>query len=171
MNVTEEAGGALVPPISLVYRPPAMKSFTVFSAVLAGLLLLGSCGDDGRPAGTAGNDSTLVGASCMSATECDKRLCQTGTRFPGGVCTMSCGGSGGCPSGSSCALLEIGWVCLVNCTETAECREQWVCEVVPEAGTGGAMCTENANCGDTQVCVAEACRGTVSVCIGPAPAP
>ena len=127
-----------------------MRSFFIFSAVVAGLLSLGGCGDDGRPPGTAGNDSALVGAACMGPTECEKRLCDTDFRFPGGVCTMSCGGSGNCPSGSSCAELESGWVCLVGCSATTVCREQWSCEPVIEAGTnGGSM---------------------VSVCIGPAPA-
>ena len=147
-----------------------MKPLFVLPAALAGLFLLFGCGGDDRPPGTAGNDSALVGAACADAVECEKRLCQTGLRFPGGVCTMSCGGSGGCPSGSSCALLESGWVCLVTCTETTECREQWTCDLVPEAGTGGAECAENADCGSNQVCAAELCRGTVSVCIGPAPA-
>ena len=169
-NVTEEAAEVLVPPVGLIYRPGAMKPLFLPVAALTGLIVLVGCGGDDRPPGAAGNDSALVGAPCADPVECEKGLCQTGLRFPGGVCTMSCGSSSGCPSGSSCALLELGWVCLVGCTETAECREQWSCDLVAEAGTGGAECVETADCGANQVCAAEVCRGTVSVCIGPAPA-
>ena len=118
-------------------------------ALLLGLFLLSACGDDGGPAGTAGNDSTLVGGPCMSNTECDQGLCQSGDAFPGSICTLSCGGSNNCPSGSSCAELDRGWVCLVDCMDTADCREQWSCESLIEAGTNGGS--------------------TVSVCIGSAP--
>ena len=86
----------------------------------------------------------------MNGTECDNGLCQSGDAFPGSVCTLSCGGSNNCPSGSSCAALENGWICLVNCVATIDCREQWSCESVVEAGTnGGSM---------------------VSVCVGSVPA-
>lgn len=126
-----------------------MRSWFSFSVVLLGLLALSACGDDGRPAGTAGNDSTLVGGACMSNTECDKGLCQAGEAFPGSLCTISCGGSNNCPSGSSCVELDSGWVCLVDCMATTDCREQWTCEPIIEAGTNGGS--------------------TVSVCIGPVP--
>ena len=128
----------------------AMRFPFAFLSLLGALFLLIGCGDDGRPSGPVGNDSTFVGGACMDASECDNGLCQSGVRFPGSICTLSCGGSGGCPSGSSCAELDTGWVCLVNCMVSEECREQWVCEPVIEAGTNG--------------------NSTVSVCIGPAPA-
>ncbi len=127
-----------------------MRFTFVPRALLLGLVLCYGCGDDGRPAGTAGNDSTLVGGPCMNNTECDNGLCQSGAAFPGSVCTLSCGGSNNCPSGSSCAELESGWICLVNCIATTDCREQWSCESIIEAGTNG--------------------DSTVSVCIGSVPA-
>lgn len=118
-----------------------MKSFCVVSTVLLGLLFAVGCGDD-RPPGMAGNDSSFVGGPCMNNTECDQRLCEMGTDFPGGMCTISCGNSGQCPQGSSCAELATGWVCLVNCVSTADCRTDYVCEPVTEAGTnGGSMVT------------------------------
>jgi hypothetical protein len=135
----------------LIYRPSAMTRILVLSAVLAGFSLLSSCGDEGRPPGMAGNDSTLVGGPCMNNDDCDERLCESGAAFPGGVCTISCGESNNCPSGSSCAeLADEGWICLVDCTTGADCREQWTCESVIEAGTNGSS--------------------MVSVCVGSAPA-
>jgi hypothetical protein len=119
-----------------------MKTLFVFSALVAALLFLGACGDDGRPPGMAGNESTLVGGPCMNGSDCDKGLCEMRTSFPGGICTLSCGGSGDCPSGSSCAELDTGWVCLVDCTVATDCREQWTCQPVIEAGTDqGSMKT------------------------------
>lgn len=149
-NVTDRAVGGLVAQITLIYRPPAMKRLSLLPFVLLGLSFVWGCGDDGRPSGSAGNDSTLVGAPCMNNDSCDERLCQSGPSFPGGVCTLSCGSSNHCPSGSSCAQLESGWLCLVNCTATADCREQWSCESVIEAGTND--------------------ESMVSVCFTPAPA-
>jgi hypothetical protein len=126
-----------------------MRPF-VFSWALSLAVTFGvGCGD-GRPPGTAGNDSSLVGGPCMNNTECDERLCQMGDRFPGGVCTISCGSSGHCPQRSSCAELSSGWICLVDCTTGTDCRTGWGCESVPEAGTNGSL---------------------VSVCIGPESAP
>jgi len=103
------------------------------------------CGDS-RPAGTAGNDSSLVGGPCVNNIDCDERLCEIANQFPDGVCTISCGESGHCPQGSSCAELTSGWVCLVNCVNTAECRTGYACQPVTEAGTDGGS--------------------TVTVCIG-----
>jgi hypothetical protein len=128
-----------------------MRSLFVFSAVLAGMLLLSACGGDDRPPGTAGKDSTLVGGPCMNNSDCDEGLCQMGTDFPGGVCTLSCGGSGSCPSGSSCAESGRGWICLVDCTAATDCREQWTCQPIIEAGTNQ--------------------QGMKTVCLGSAPAP
>ena len=119
-----------------------MKPFLPVPALLAALLLVAACGDDGRPAGTAGSDSTVTGGPCMNNTECDYLLCQQGTEFPGGVCTISCGNSGQCASGSSCAELAAGWLCLVDCMSDTDCRDQWGCQPVTEAGTnGGSMKT------------------------------
>lgn len=101
-------------------------------ALLTGILIVASCGDD-RPAGKAGNDSSLVGGTCMNRTECDELLCQTGPRFPGNVCTISCGNSGMCPQGSSCAALDQGWICLVSCATSEDCRTDWECLPVVEA--------------------------------------
>ena len=101
-------------------------------ALLTGILIAASCGDD-RPAGTAGNDSSLVGGTCMNGTECDELLCQTGPQFPGNVCTISCGDSGMCPQGSFCAALDRGWICLVRCGASEDCRTDWECLPVVEA--------------------------------------
>ena len=150
-NVTDEAAAALVPPMPLIYRAPDMNVPYALRAILLALVLGSGCGDDGRPAGTAGNDSALVGGPCINDNDCEQRLCQSGSAFPGNVCTLSCGASNNCPSGSSCAELDRGWICLVDCMDTADCREQWSCESVTEAGTNGAS--------------------MVSVCIGSVPAP
>lgn len=84
----------------------------------------------------------------MNNSECDQGLCQDGFRFPGGICTVSCGSSSNCPQGSSCAELDTGWVCLVNCTDIPDCRTDYLCESVTQAGTN-----QTSN---------------VSVCLGPA---
>ena len=110
-----------------------MKSLSIFSILLAFGV---ACGDS-RPPGMAGNDSTLVGGACMDNTDCDQRLCQAGARFPGNLCTISCGTSGNCPRGSSCGELPSGWICLVNCADNTDCRAEWVCDSVLEAGTNG----------------------------------
>lgn len=107
------------------------------SAVLCFVL---ACGDDGRPSGVAGNDSSLVGGPCMNGSECDLGLCEPTSplgegQFPGGMCSSSCGSTSNCPSNSSCAELEGGWVCVTNCTDTSDCREQYSCQRVVEAGT------------------------------------
>lgn len=101
-------------------------------ALLAALAFAWSCGE-GRPSGVAGNDSSLVGGTCLNRTECDELLCQTGPRFPGNVCTISCGNSGMCPQGSSCAALDRGWICLVDCVASEDCRTGWECLPVVEA--------------------------------------
>ena len=80
-----------------------------------------------------GNDSSLVGGTCMNRTECDELLCQTGPQFPGNVCTISCGNSGMCPQGSSCAALDQEWICLLDCTASGDCRTDWECLPVVEA--------------------------------------
>ena len=127
-----------------------MKSLSALALLLLGFSALSGCGDSGV-GGTASIDSTLVGGPCMNGSDCDEGLCQMGNLYPGGMCTLSCGNSGQCPSNSTCAELEGGWVCMVNCVETAECRTQWSCEPVIVAGTnGGSMAT---------------------VCIGPSTAP
>lgn len=134
---------ALVRPRAVVYRPAAMKGRSLGLACLA--LLAAACGSSSS--GTAGNESTLVGGPCMNATECDQRLCEEGPRFPGNMCTISCGGSGSCPGGSACGELDTGWVCLVRCMVDEDCRTDWTCQSVTEAGTNGAS--------------------SVSVCLGP----
>ncbi|MGB5351380.1 MAG: hypothetical protein WBN10_17370 [Polyangiales bacterium] len=123
-----------------------MKSLFLVLALASTVLWLG-CGDD-RPPGTAGNDSSLVGGPCMNNSECEQGLCEDGSSFPGGTCTVSCGNSGNCPQDSSCGELDTGWVCLVDCRDTPDCRTDYLCEPVTEAGTNQTA--------------------TVSVCIGPA---
>ena len=125
---------ALVRRWCVVYRPPAMKRKWLGFVCLA--LLSAACGSGSS--GTAGNESSLVGGPCMTATECDQRLCEEGARFPGNMCTISCGASGSCPSGSACGELESGWVCLVRCMGDEDCRTDWTCQSVTEAGTNGA---------------------------------
>ncbi len=112
-----------------------MKSLPLFAAAVVGLASFAGCGDSSS--GTASNTSTLVGGPCMNGSDCDKGLCQSSSQFPGGVCTLSCGNTGQCPSNSTCAELLGGWVCLVNCDTTEECRTQWSCQLVTEAGTNG----------------------------------
>ena len=107
-----------------------------------------ACGD-GRVPGMAGNDSTLVGGPCMSADDCDFRLCQEGAIFPGGICTLSCSNDKDCPSGSSCGdfgSLDIGWVCLVNCSDSSDCREQWTCESINRPASGDTAPTSFDGC-------------------------
>lgn len=81
----------------------------------------------------------------MSNLDCDQRLCEDGSSFPDGMCTLSCGTSGNCPSGSSCAELDSGWVCMLNCMTITDCRTSYVCVPQIEAGTNGnsmvSVCT------------------------------
>jgi len=135
---------------SLDLSSPAMSPSRGVLALFLMTSLGPACGD-GRPPGQAGNDSSLVGGACADNMACDLRLCQTGGRFPRGICTISCGNSGQCPRGSSCAELTSGWVCLVDCAATADCRADYVCDPVTEAGTNAAS--------------------TQTVCIGPASVP
>ena len=136
-NVTWQASAALVRPLSLIYRPADMRLLPTAASLLLALFLTSSCGDD-RPAGTAGNESTLVGGPCEDNLECDERLCQEGALFPGGICTISCPSSNLCPSGSSCAETTLGWLCLVDCETNSDCREGYACESMTEAGTSGS---------------------------------
>ncbi|MEM8607688.1 MAG: hypothetical protein AAGF92_11305 [Myxococcota bacterium] len=115
---------------------------------LAALVVLASCGD-GRFPGEAGNDSTLVGGPCMDGLDCDFLLCQMGSSFPGGICTLSCGNDNDCPSGSSCGGLETGWICLVDCSASDDCREQWTCETVPRPPRSA----DDENPGSFQGCI------------------
>ncbi len=121
----------------MVYRPRAMRPFPIALVVAAVALSWIGCGDDGRPPGMAGNDSSLVGGTCMNGSECDLGLCEIGPQFPGNVCTISCGNSGNCPVGSSCAETMLGWLCLVDCAGGQTCRTDWVCGSLVEAGTDG----------------------------------
>ena len=124
-----------------------MRPVVIVSVALTVVLSWMGCGDDGRPPGVAGNESSLVGGTCMNDSECDLGLCQTGPQFPGNVCTISCGNSGNCPVGSNCIETTLGWVCLVNCAGGQACRTDWVCASQVEAGTDG--------------------QSFVDVCIGP----
>ncbi|MGB8331026.1 MAG: hypothetical protein WCE62_12965, partial [Polyangiales bacterium] len=58
---------------------------SIYSLFIAVTFWLG-CGDS-RPAGTAGNDSSLVGGACAVNPDCDERLCEIGASFPDGLCT------------------------------------------------------------------------------------
>ncbi|KPK14716.1 MAG: hypothetical protein AMJ62_11925 [Myxococcales bacterium SG8_38] len=129
--------------------PAAMARPLLCSVILAFLSIAG-CGDD-RPPGMAGNESSLVGGPCAVRTECDELLCQMGNRFPGGVCTISCGDTSMCPRGSSCAASNQGWICLVDCATSEDCRTGWECEAVVEAPPPQSGESPNL----------------VSVCIGP----
>ena len=131
--------------LSLFYRQPMTRSISIVSMALTTVTSSIGCGDS-RPAGTAGNDSSLVGGPCVDNIDCDQRLCEIRDGFPDGICTISCGDSGQCPQGSSCAELMSGWVCLVSCANTTDCRTGYACESVTEAGTNGGS--------------------TVTVCIG-----
>ena len=146
-NVALGAGGSLVEGLSLIYRRAMMRSLSIVAMVLITVTSWMGCGDS-RPAGTAGSDSSLVGGPCVDNLDCDERLCEIDNRFPDGVCTISCGESGHCPQGSSCAELPIGWVCIVNCVSAADCRTGYACQPVTEAGTNDGS--------------------TVTVCIGSA---
>jgi len=127
-----------------------MRTLALVPALVIATLLGQSCGVE-RPAGTAGNESSLVGGTCLNNSECDQGLCQAGTAFPGGICTLSCGSSNDCPRASSCAEVAtgtpMGWVCLVDCGSDGDCRTDYVCGSFTEAGTDGGS--------------------TVRVCVGP----
>jgi len=69
----------------------------------------------------------------MNGSECEFGLCQQGAQTPGGVCTISCGGSGNCSSGSSCVVLDFGWLCMVDCTSDTDCRTDYSCQDIESA--------------------------------------
>jgi hypothetical protein len=58
----------------LIYRPPDMKVPPALLAILLALFLFSGCGDDGRPGGTAGNESGLVGGPCINDNDCGQRV-------------------------------------------------------------------------------------------------
>lgn len=79
--------------------------------------------------------SRELGARCDDKSECDER-CLSGDAFPGGLCSLSCEGPGGCPDGAVCADLE-GGVCLFACRSAGACEflgDGWSCAAVEVRG-------------------------------------
>jgi hypothetical protein len=175
----------------LIYRPADMERLLCICAVLVGSWFATSCDKDGRPPGQAGSDSPFVGGPCMENTECEFGLCQEASELPGNACTISCGSSQNCSSGSSCVRLSVGWVCLVDCTSDADCRTQYECRPVAEAPPpapesctsdadcaegrcqlggdateGECSCTSDEECKPGSVCAFNSCSRAVPVCIG-----
>jgi hypothetical protein len=87
------------------------RTFVAWSVFLS----LVSCGG-----GTAGPNSTVVGAACTADTQCQQECLINDRHFPGGMCTIPCASDGDCPAGSFC-IAEEGGVCVVACSTDADC--------------------------------------------------
>jgi hypothetical protein len=79
------------------------------------VLTFGSCGEI-----TAGPESRSVGAACTTDAQCAQTCLVDERHFPGGMCTLACASSAGCPSGSVCLAEESG-LCVVSCAVDADC--------------------------------------------------
>ncbi len=101
-----------------------MTNWTLRGACLswALMLTLAACGDD------AGIDSPDVGGRCAGNVDCaTDSYCESGSDFPDGMCTRSCGNIDDCPVGSSCMSKE-GGICMLECGADADCRGGYKCK-------------------------------------------
>jgi hypothetical protein len=96
--------------------------------VLAGLFLT-ACGD------SVGNDGYTVGGPCATDRDCDE-LCERGSDFPGGTCTLACRDDRDCPSGTAC-IDKSGGICLLLCNFDSDCRPGYECEDESRRGASG----------------------------------
>lgn len=84
-----------------------------------GLFLLSGCGND---------IYDEIGASCSHDRDCPAPgRCLTGSKYPGGFCTISCDYSGHCPGGTACIDKSDG-VCLFECGSNRDCPDRWKCK-------------------------------------------
>lgn len=88
------------------------RLFVLLAGVL-GLWAMG-CGID-----DVGATGRMVGGRCVASGDCVQR-CLTGSKFPGGYCTVGCGADRDCPGGSACVALD-GGVCLATCSTSRQC--------------------------------------------------
>jgi len=87
-------------------------------------------------AACTGTTPNVGSASCTPS--CKTGLtCFDNADFPGGVCTSSCSGGGGCAAGSTCVQLSTGEFCLPPCASGDACPTGLVCGT---AGAAGRVC-------------------------------
>ncbi|MGF1466076.1 MAG: hypothetical protein ACFCGT_08070 [Sandaracinaceae bacterium] len=83
-----------------------------------------------------GNGGRRVGGPCTVSAECappDSR-CQTGIRWPEGMCVLDCSFGDECPGSSVCVQdPEEGGLCLLTCDEARNCRDGYACTELPLA--------------------------------------
>lgn len=117
------------------------------------LLTLVACGHAEDFSSERAAPSSLVGATCTAAADCEQ-LCERSGRFPGGFCTLRCDGNADCPDGTVCINRDNG-ICLYVCATQSDCTASFM-------GRGGYEC-------DDQTGFAEGDTDWVryQVCIGP----
>ncbi len=113
--------------------------------LLAMILGLGACGDDGSEADRRG-----VGASCASNSDCTEEG-QVCLPFKGGYCGVaSCVEDVDCPSGSLCVTHDDGLnYCFLVCADKPDCNRNRGVDV--EANCSGSVTFADA--GDGKACV------------------
>ncbi|HEY0476286.1 MAG TPA: hypothetical protein VGD37_02125 [Kofleriaceae bacterium] len=82
--------------------------------------------------------SREIGARCDSASECDERCLGPGNTYPGGFCSIACGGRDECPGATTCADRD-GGVCLFTCQVETDCTflgTGWHCTSADLRGGG-----------------------------------
>lgn len=100
------------------YLQPALFLLSLFGT----LVLAVGCPGDGP--GEPEPIDVEVGTSCEADADCDGELtCRDD--FPGGACVSGC--DDGCPTGSTCTVVQGDPVCLASCDNDSACRNGYGC--------------------------------------------
>lgn len=90
----------------------------------------------------AGALSEDVGGPCEADEECaDESVCEEGSLFPQGMCTLECETQSDCIPSTVCS--EQG-VCLIRCFADSDCRTNYSCIDVKRIGGGAEPVCANA---------------------------
>jgi hypothetical protein len=89
------------------------------------------------PEGSSSGGTAQIGDACITSADCAtaNAICQTGSSYPGGMCTSQCTGS--CPGVDTfCGATTVGGLCLSICnpTDPASCRTGYPCALVQPSG-------------------------------------
>ena len=109
-----------------------LSSVLVVGMFFAGFLFSTGCG----------GVEDAVGISCGSHSDCPGYMtCLTGSRYPGGTCTIPCDDDRDCPYYAAC-IDRNGGVCLPMCDRDSDCRRNYECSDESNRGRGGrtAVC-------------------------------
>jgi hypothetical protein len=117
--------------------------------------------------GCSGSTPDVGSATCTPS--CGSGLtCIDNADFPGGICTKSCSGGTGCPSGSTCLQLSTGQWCAPACASGDLCPTGLVCG---SAGASGKACLSPAVAPATAVSCPFAPAANNGGTVGPATDP